>query len=517
MRDRGTSGRSGGVGRGGGLPSTSMELRAAAVTIALALTGCLPDIGAYEVIRAEGDGGTRQPGGQLPPPQDCSAPIPIGQGYAEGFEEGANGWGAYADMGTSSWEVGPPRSMLFASRGEGGQVIATGLGIDYGANEESFLVSPCFDASASSDDLLLTFARAYDTEERYDLVRVELSVDGGETWERVLGESRLGWESGQPFNGMGEWETAAVLLENTAGQPRVRLRFGLDSDSSQQGEGFAIDDVTLRTATEDLALTIEEADRCGYVDATVTNVGGLPVTGFEVIADVDGVMDVTSFDSTIGYLQERELMLGEDLAGVLNAQVVTPGDADGANDAVSFTFQSMPIGAGYSSGFETDGGMLEVVGDNPSWEVGVPAGELITTAGGGTRAWVTNLDGPYNSGEDASLRMPCMDMSALVDDPTISLSRVFRTEERYDYGVIEMSIDGGSFSRVGSSSSADGVNWYTSYDGWDGSSGAGAWQTASHPLRNAAGHQAVRIRIRFHSDGSREFDGFGIDDLAITP
>ncbi len=65
-----------------------------------------------------------------------------------------------------------------------------------------------------------------------------------------------------------------------------------------------------------------------------------------------------------------------------------------------------------------------------------------------------------------------------------------------------------------------GTNWYNdgSNNWWDGTSGAAnAWRTASHPMTGVAGRRSVRIRFVFSTDGSGVRDGFGVDDIAITP
>ncbi len=65
-----------------------------------------------------------------------------------------------------------------------------------------------------------------------------------------------------------------------------------------------------------------------------------------------------------------------------------------------------------------------------------------------------------------------------------------------------------------------GTNWYNDggNNGWDGTSGAAnAWRTASHPMTGVAGRRSVRIRFVFSTDGSGVRDGFGVDDIAITP
>jgi hypothetical protein len=74
-----------------------------------------------------------------------------------------------------------------------------------------------------------------------------------------------------------------------------------------------------------------------------------------------------------------------------------------------------------------------------------------------------------------------------------------------------MSINGASFLRVGTME----TNWYNSFNGWQGSSGGGSWIVVNHLLTGAGNQGAVRVRVRFYSDGSGQNEGVGIDDLRI--
>ena len=404
------------------------------LAVAPTLLGCWPHLSGYEVVPVDQD---RRPGPALPPAPDCSAPLLLGPaGYREGFEGGANGWGTVAEQGRSVWEIGDPGEGPFAGSPGGGAVAATGLNLAYPDDHDASLVSPCSDASGLASDLLLELSRTVDSESR-DRATVEVRVDGGE-WTAVDGETRLGWHLGTAgFSGPRAWETAATLLEGTAGRSTVQLRVRFRSDFDAAGPGFAFDDVVVREATGDLALTLREHDRCGYVDAVVENVGGQPVDAWEVISNIDGVMDVQSFETTLDYRERRELLLGAALARRLTVRVFAAVDPTTDDDERSFTFTAVPFGAGYASDFEEDDGRLEVTGENPSRERGAPAGEVIRAAASGAQAWVTNLDGPNNANEDSALRLPCMDMSGLTEAPIVSLSRVLRTE---GFGVDDLAL-----------------------------------------------------------------------------
>lgn len=486
------------------------------LSAALLLGGCLPNLDGWRVPDPEG--GVPVSDAFIPPVDDCSAPIPIGAGYREGFEEGAGGWAFAAENDTPpSWQWGTPAGENIVGAAEGNIAFMTRLEGAYHAREESFLVSPCFDASEATNDLLFSFQRAFDTEQCCDRASVELSIDGGEVWLPVDGQARLGWYSGAGFSGDSEWAAAATLLPGTAGQARVQLRIRFHSDASIQGDGFAIDDISLREAQTDLALTIADGARCGYANATVTNVGGLPITGFEIRTTVDGAIELFPYDRVIDYLQTQSLELGAPLALRTEASVFAIGDVGPDNDSAVLGHGTVPLGSGYFSDFEADDGGLIVGGENASWRWGIPEGELLNTAASGSRAWVTNLTGDYSHREASFIQTPCFDMSAQSRDPQISLMLVYRTEACCDGARVEVSVDGAPFRTVGNTSSG-GTNWYddTRY-GWTGTSGMGEWRNAQHALTDTWGRGAVRVRVFFRSDGSAAFEGFGIDDLQIIP
>ncbi len=496
-------------------------MRVASALVALALSACVPSLKGYRVARDGEDAGRpRSPdaGPTLTVP-DCSAPIPLGAGYREGFEGGPGGWGVTteSERAAASWEWGRPAGEMITRAGEGDYAFATRLEERYANSEESLLVSPCFDASGAAHDLLVSARWTAYTEGTADRLSLEYSVDGGVTWQVATGERRIGWYDGSGWGGSHDWTEGSTLLPGTAGQSRVQLRFRFHSDGSViPGDGAAVDEVWLRPSAFDLAVSVTEAARCGWMVATVTNVGGLPVTGFEIRGNVEGVESAQPYDREIRYLDTEVLEIGGPLATYTAATVFTVGDENPANDTAAWGHTTVPFGSGYFSDFESDDGGLILGGAPTSWTWGEPTGTLIRSAASGTRAWMTNPSGDYGPNERGYLTWPCFDMRALSRDPQISLARVFDTEACCDYGRVEVSIDGADFVRLGSSSSG-GTNWYASSNGWAGSSGAGLWQVAQHPLTDTRGHGAVRVRILFHSDGSAFGEGFGVDDLALIP
>lgn len=486
--------------------------------VALCLTGCLPDLGGWQVLDPNRDGGPPISDAYIPPVDDCAAPRPLGAEYREGFEAGPGGWGIRNEGDSApSWHWGTPAQESIATAGVGSHAWMTRLDGNYFDHEDSSLVSPCFDASGTSQDLLIELWRAFELG-RGDFVMVEYSVDGV-TWMNTHESGQLNWYSSRAgWTNDDGWERSAALLPGTAGQPRVQVRVRLETDYSGTDEGFALDEVVIREARTDLAVELTEETRCGYASGRVVNVGGLPVeSGFEVSWDVDGLTDIEAFDRTLRYGEEQTFTIGGELAFRSSASVFTVGDAQSDNDSATLSHDTVALGGGWSTELEIDDGRMRVGGRNPSWEWAEPAGALISTAASGSRAWITNADGEYNSSEDSYVQTVCFDFTSAAVDPTLSFMRAYRMEECCDGVEVEVSVDGSSYRTVGSTSSG-GVNWYdSSRHGFTGSSGAGSWTQSSHPLTNTAGHGAVRVRFHLVTDYNTQNEGFAFDDLRITP
>ncbi len=199
------------------------------------------------------------------------------------------------------------------------------------------------------------------------------------------------------------------------------------------------------------------------------------------------------------------------------------GDQDTSNDTLTVLINSVPLidELPYFETFElTDGGWTVGQGGTglPSWEYGQPAGNLITSAGSGQNAWITNLDGPYNNNENSFLFSPCFDFSAIEEDPTISLLLFVETENGFDELYLEASTDDVNWARVGTAGT--GLNWYNDAQNnwWEDDGGFGDdWVLASQLLSGLAGEEKVRLRFVFSSDGSVVREGVGIDNIYIGP
>lgn len=179
----------------------------------------------------------------------ATVPRTIGARYVETFEMGAGDW--VTGGTTSSWAWGTPSDSFITNASSGSRAWVTGLTTDYLVSEQSYLVSPCFDFSGFGTDPTLSFSYIHDTEPTNDHAFVEISTDGGATWEKLglfgTGSNWYNDLAGDFWDGRsgaaGVWVRGSHPLTGAAGSDAVRLRVSFVSNATTQREGFGVDDV----------------------------------------------------------------------------------------------------------------------------------------------------------------------------------------------------------------------------------------------------------------------------------
>lgn len=189
----------------------------------------------------------------------------------------------------------------------------------------------------------------------------------------------------------------------------------------------------------------------------------------------------------------------------------------------------------YSVNFDSDEGQWIAGGQNSSWQHGTPGGTVInrdSSATGTGRAWVTNLTGNNNSGEQSWVLSPCFDFSQ-AQKPVISLDIWSDTPRGIDGAVLQYNESGNiedNTNWIVVGSVAGGINWYDQNGiaskpgnqlagdvGWTGDATGGryrGWKHAVFNLDMLIGKPNVKFRIAFASNvGSQE--GFAFDNVFI--
>jgi len=229
--------------------------------------------------------------------------------YFEDFENGTGGWTSVGVF--TPWQLGDPEGTEIDTAYSGVNAWATNLNtFNYENSEISVLQSPCFDFSAMTDDPMISFAIIHSAEMNWDGTWLEVSTDGGTTWNTVgnLGEGENWYTSNGFFNAFIEqgwtgnsganvdWVIAEHILDGVAGEADVKVRFVFSSDASVNFyEGFAIDDISIHPQAQ-LDLVVLEfngpSDGCSLGDEPVSftfwNKGLQTVSNFPVGFRVDG-------------------------------------------------------------------------------------------------------------------------------------------------------------------------------------------------------------------------------------
>ena len=464
--------------------------------------------------------------------------------YNEGFENGTGGW--TTSGANSSWAHGTPSASYITSAATGSFSWVTNLSGDYNNNELSYLESPCFDLSTYTVDPTIYFSHMFNTESCCDEGWLEVSIDGGQTWNKVTASpSAVNWYNdlsnqwwdGNHAAGSGVWQTTSNQLTGAAGSTSVKVRFVFSSDGSIINEGFGIDNFSIippSASDAGVVSIIKPTDGCALgnsdsVSVNITNAGTTAMSNVTISYQLNGGTTVTqtiagpiNSGDTIPFTFNTTVNLSTFGSYNLVVYVTLANDLNQINDTIRSTFQNIPLVSTlpYSEGFESGPGGWTTYGANSSWSHGTPAASYITSAAAGTGAWVTNLLGDYNNNELAYLESPCFDFSTYTVDPIISFSHIFNTESCCDEGWVELSTNAGqTWSKLIAAPNA--INWYNDItnEWWDGdhAAGSGIWHIASNQLTGVAGNSSVKIRFVFSSDGSVTNDGFGVDNFNIAP
>lgn len=477
-----------------------------------------------------------------------SSPIVSSLPYFTDFEAGADGWYSTGENGV--WELGDPEGILIDTANSGVNAWATNLDSTlYGADQLSYLISPCLDFSGLVIDPILEFALIGNSETGWDGMWLEASTDAGQTWSVVgaVGEGTNWYTNPNFISGIGTgwdgntadtvgWVIAENLITGVAGESDVVLRFVFDSDDIIFGEGFAIDDISITeqpplNASVDAILT--PTTECGLtaaeiIEFTVTNLGSIQMDSVVVSYSVNGLPEVMQVftdtlspneSGTYGFLQAVDMSAEGDYD--ITVWTSLDGDGDTSNDTLTVTVTNVPIISSfpYSIDFENGANGWTTTGAEGVWELGDPETAFIDTANSGVNAWVTVLDGNYPDldNDTTYVESPCLDFSSFTDDPVLSFAGIFQTEACCDEGWVEVSTDGGAtWTKLGTAGS--GINWYNDAfdDFWNGISGApNEWLNAEHLLDGTAGLSDVKVRFAFSSDFSVTNAGFGLDDISI--
>ncbi len=182
----------------------------------------------------------------------------------------------------------------------------------------------------------------------------------------------------------------------------------------------------------------------------------------------------------------------------------------GASSTV-FDVVLSPISSILDEDFETaDGGFTATGAGGWAWGTDSTAG-----AASGSKVWGTVLNSDYSDYADWTLDSPSIAIPAGVDTAELVYQQWYEIENGYDGGQLQISIDGGAFTRL----DPDGGypdNTITGLGDTPGFTGTGgtSWAEIRADLSGAIGHNVV-IRWWFGSDSSEYYRGWYLDDVQV--
>ena len=295
-----------------------------------------------------------------------SIPLVTNTPYLMDFEIWDGGWLPTGE--NPSWEFGEPNNVIISEAANGTNAWVTSLDNTYNPNENSFLLSPCFDFSNETVDPVISFSIIYQNESSWDACWLEGSKNGGTTWERIgVVGSGVNWYNvestntnpGPNWNGNSNgWLNAEHFLTGFAGEADVRFRFGFSSDGSIQQEGTGIDDISITMPfLNDLSsISVNHTNTmlCGSMNDSITleirNAGSNIQTDFDVfyqinnepvvMETVSGLMLNPGDISTYAFATTFESDIFGEVYDI-TAWVVSSAEQDISNDTTSFSFSNI--------------------------------------------------------------------------------------------------------------------------------------------------------------------------------
>lgn len=356
-----------------------------------------------------------------------------------------------------------------------------------------------------------------------------LEIDSAGTWKRV-------WLlSGNQGNA---WQKGKVNLSGFKGI--IRYRFVGIIGSNRESD-LAIDDILLYDSPAFDDLKIEQIllprsscdlDSSESIGIKITNLGtdtlnNIPVS-FEVKGNplhYDTILMKIAPNSTFDFYFDEPIHLANEQLYEIECRIYLSSDNDLTNntlndEVVHFSIQNnFPFQTSWENG---NNGFYAL--ENTSFDLGIPAGNLIDTASNGQNAWVTNLLGNYQNNENGFVQSPCFDFSNL-SFPVLEMDIWWDIETNFDGSNISYTLDSGQTWQVLGNVNS-GINWYnqSSVMGfpinepvWNGDdiNGSNAWLRAKQEMKNLAGEKNVQFRIHFYSDESVNYEGFAFDNFRI--
>ena len=237
-----------------------------------------------------------------PPPPACAPGFSMHTVFSTDFEGGVSG---FTHSGAQDeWELGLPATLAtttahpvaaFNTCNSGVNCWKTDLDNSYNASSNQDLISPTIDLTGLSAPVVVTWAQRHQVESaNFDHMFVDYQQAGGATPVRLyewLEPTPISAQAGTGnpqvnIGGSAGWGVFSSRADNLAGL-NTELRFHLDTDTTVQFAGLAIDDVSVtacRALSSDLAITKTDGVTTAVPGSSVTYTITASNTGPDIVA-----------------------------------------------------------------------------------------------------------------------------------------------------------------------------------------------------------------------------------------
>lgn len=269
----------------------------------------------------------------------CEQPAPAGNViYSENFEAGAGG---YTHSGTADeWELGLPATVAtttanpvaaFNTCNSGVSCWKTDLDNTYNVSSNQDLVSPVLNLTQYQGNLTLYWSMRYQIESaNFDHANVQITEVGNPTNTRVLWQFLDATMTDVPGNpavnvpASAGWGNYRADISDFAGKV-VQITFHLDSDTTVNLGGMAIDDVSIRNVSV-VAASVPVSGR-------VLTANGMPIANVKVTLDDATGNPRATYTNPFGYYSFSDVQAGRTYSLSASAKryrfnpvIVTVGD-----------------------------------------------------------------------------------------------------------------------------------------------------------------------------------------------